>query len=195
MDVRGKADTHDCLTAIRSESRDFRRKQAVSLLEHPIIAGLVVTVIIAVSTWIWAKFFQPEIRIKTAIEQGPTNGRELGFTEPAVKITVMNVSSKDITIKDIRLMFSGAFGASVAPEAPAGRSHRALPVSLASGAEENWYVPAEKLSGLLRSLHHPPSLAGSVVDQVKLHARCIIGTGKVCKSSDFLLSTDPDSHW
>ncbi len=36
----------------------------------------------------------------TATEPGPTS-RELGFTEPAVKITVLNKSSKDVKIKGI----------------------------------------------------------------------------------------------
>ena len=121
----------------------------MSLLET-VIAGLTVVVITAVSTWIWRQLFRQEIGIMIATEQGPTS-RELGFTEPAVKITLMNKSGKEIRIKDIRLMFCGVFGVSVAPEAPAGRSHRGLPVSLASGAEEIWYIPAEQLSALLRS--------------------------------------------
>ena len=166
----------------------------MSLLEHPIIAGLIVAVIIAVSAWIWRKFFRPEIRIMTATEQGPVS-RELGFTEPTVKITVMNKSSKDIQIKDIRLMFCGFFGASVKPEAPAGRSHRRLPVSLASSAEEIWHLPAEQISGLLRSLYRPQQEGKSSMKKVKLHARCITGTGKVYKGYTFLFSTDPDSHW
>ena len=167
----------------------------MSLLEHPIVAPLIVAVIIAVSAWIWRKFFRPEIRIMTATEQGPTNRRELGFTEPAVKITIMNKSSKDITIKDIRLMFCGAFGASVALEAPSGRSHCELPVNLASGADDHWYIPAEKLSKLLRSLYHPQPRGKSSMKKVKLHARCITGTGKVYKGSPFLFPTDPGVHW
>ena len=170
----------------------------MSLLEHPIVATLVgtlaATVITAVGVWTWRKFFRPGIRIMTATEKGPI-GRELGFTEAHVKITLMNKSSKDVQIKDIRLMFCGAFGASVAPEAPAGRSHRGLPVSLAAGTDEIWYIPAERLSRLLRSLYHPPSRAKSSLKKVRLHARCITGTGNAYKSSAFLFSTDPNSHW
>ena len=75
----------------------------MSLLET-VIAGLTVVVITAVSTWIWRQLFRQEIGIMIATEQGPTS-RELGFTEPAVKITLMNKSGKEIRIKDIRLMF------------------------------------------------------------------------------------------
>ena len=159
-----------------------------------IIAGLAVAVIMAVSTWAWRKFLRPEIRIMTATEQGPTS-RELGFTETAVKITIWNQSGKDIQIKDIRLMFCGNFGAPVAQEAPPGRSHRELPVSLTSGADENWFIPAQRLSELLRSLYHPQQMVDPAMKNVKLHARCMTGTGKVYKSPSFMFSTDPNSHW
>ena len=92
-------------------------------------------------------------------------------------------------------MFCDAFGASVAPEAPAGRSHRRLPVSLAAGTDEIWYIPAEQLSSLLRSLYHPLSRAKSSLEEVKLHARCITGIEKAYKGSTFLFSTDPASRW
>ena len=90
-------------------------------------------------------------------------------------------------------MFSGAYGASVAPQAPSGRSHPELPARLDSGAEENWYIPAEKLSELLYSLHHPPSTTKPITREVKLHARCIIGSGNVYKSPAFSFSTDSGS--
>ena len=95
------------------------------LLEHPIIAaiiaGLALAVFTLVGVWLFRKVFRPEIRIVTAIEKGPTR-RNLGFTEAAVKITLTNESTKDIRIKDIRLMFCGHFGRAVAIEAPAARS-------------------------------------------------------------------------
>lgn len=158
-----------------------------------IIAGLIVASLIATISWIWRRFSQGGIRVETTQERGPIT-RELGFTESAIKITITNESEKEVRINDIRLMFCGSFGTSVAPEAPAGRFHRALPVSLASGEEENWFIPAEKLSELLRSLNHPPKLTGSVTGNLKLHARCITGSGKVCKSTSFLFSTNPDAH-
>ena len=165
----------------------------MSLLEQ-IIAGLIVVAITALSTWLWRKLFRPELHILSAIEQGPTN-RELGFTEPAVKITVVNKSSESIQIKDIRLMFSGDFGVPVLAEAPAGRSHSVLPANLTPGTEEHWYIPAEKLSDLLRSLSYLQKKSGSVTYNLKLYARCVTGTGKVYKGQTFAFSTNSNSHW
>ena len=165
----------------------------MSLLEK-IIAGLAVVVITAVGTWILRKIFRPEIRIVAATEQGPTT-RELGFTEPAVKITLTNKSGNEIRIEDVRLMFCGVFGAQVAPEALPGRSHPKLPASLASGAVDHWYVPAEQLSALLRSLHRTRGNVATEIPKVKLYARCITGTGKVYRSSSFHFSTDSNTHW
>ena len=142
--------------------------------------------------WIFRKLFRPEIRLTTAVEKGPTT-RELGFTEPAVKITLANVGSKDIQVKDIRLMFSKHFGASIAPKAPPGRSHPELPASLPTGAEESWYIPAQQLSSLLRSLCRPPSKAGTVPTAVRLYARCMTGTNRIYKGPSFSISTDPNS--
>ena len=165
----------------------------MSILES-VVAGLAIAVITAVGTWTLRRIFRPEIRIVAAIEQGPTS-RELGFTEPAVKITLTNKSGNEIRIRDIRLMFCGVFGAPVAPEAPPGRSHPELPASLASGALDHWHIPAEQLSSLLRSLHRPRHNTATAIHNLKLYARCITGTDKVYKSSSFLFSTDSDSHW
>lgn len=74
-----------------------------------------------------------------------------------------NKSSADIHIKDIRFMFSGHYGASIAPEAPPGRFHVELPASLAASAEEYCYIPAEKLSDLLRSVFRPLGRAGTAL--------------------------------
>ena len=162
----------------------------MSLLEHPIIAALIVAALVPLGTWIFLRIFRPEIRVTTAIEKGPAT-RKLGFTEPAVKITLANKSSKNIQIKDIRLMFSGHYGASIAPEAPPGRFHVELPASLAAGTEEYWYIPAEKLSNFLSSVFRPPHRAGSVPEEVRLYARCITGNGRIYKSPPFSFSTDP----
>lgn len=168
------------------------------ILEHPIIAaviaGIVLAVLVPVGIRYWQILFRPEIRISIATEQGPTS-RELGFTEPAVKITVTNKSNEDIQIKDIRLMFCGVFGASVAPNAPAGRSHRELPVSLAPGVDEHWFIPAEKLSDLLRSLHCPLKKTGTETRKVELYTRCITGTDRIYKGPSFPFPTDSSSHW
>ena len=94
----------------------------MSLLEHPLVAGLIVLFIGSLAPWIWRQFLRADIRLTATVEQGPTT-RELGFAEPAIKITISNRSTKDIAIQDVRLMFCGAFGAPVAPEAPSGRTH------------------------------------------------------------------------
>ena len=169
----------------------------MSLLEQifvGIIVGLILAAIIPLRVWLWRKFFRPELRIRTVIEQGPTS-REFGFTEPAVKITVVNKSSESIQIKDIRLIFSGDFGMSVFAKAPDGRSHHELPASLASGADDHWYIPAEKLSDFLLSLYHPPEKNGSATYNLKLYPRCITSAGKVYKGPSFSFSTDSNSHW
>ena len=165
----------------------------MAILEQ-VIAGLAVLVIAAVVAWTFRSIFRPEIRIVAATEQGPTS-REFGFTEPAVKITLTNSSGKEIRIRDIRLMFCRGFGAPVAPEAPPGRSHLELPASLASGTGGHWYIPAERLSDLLRSLQMPPKRATTETHNPKLYARCATGTDKVYRSSSFRFSTDSSSHW
>ena len=86
-----------------------------------IIAGLIVALIVGTTTWLWRRSYRAGIRVETARECGPVS-RELGFTEPAIKISVVNKGDKEVTIKNIRLMFCREFGASVAPEAPPGAS-------------------------------------------------------------------------
>ena len=159
-----------------------------------IIAGLIVSILVAFGPWLWRKLFRPEIRIMTATKQGPTS-RELGFTEPAVKITIINKSDKALQIRDIRLMFCSAFGVAVHPKAPGGFSHRQLPVCLASGASDHWYIPAEQLSAFLRGLHHLPGKAGAAMPNLKIYARCITSTDKVYKGPSFPFSTDSNSFW
>ena len=159
-----------------------------------VIGGLIIAILVPFGNWFFRMLFRPELRITTAVEKGPTT-RALGFTEPAVKVSLANVSSKDIQIKDIRLMFSRHFGASIAAEAPPGRSHPELPASLTTGAEESWYIPAQKLSSLLHSLCRPPNKGGTVPAAVRLYVRCMTGTNRIYKGPSFTISTDPNSLW
>ena len=85
----------------------------------------------------WLRLKRGGICIETILERGPVS-RQHGFTETAVKITVVNESESVVRIKDVRLMFCGPYGTAVAPTAPLGRSHPELPVNLDSGVEENW---------------------------------------------------------
>ena len=142
--------------------------------------------------WIWQRSSRGKIRVETRLERGPFT-RELGFTGSAIKISVVNESVTAITIVDIRLMFSGAYGASVPPLPPPERSHPKLPARMKSGAEGDWHIPAEKLSALLYDPYHPPSTTKPITRKVKLHARCITGSGKAYKSPAFSFSTAPDS--
>ena len=129
--------------------------------------------------------FRKAVRVETVVERGPVTRRS-GFTEPAVNITVMNESKSSIKIRDVRLMFCGDYGASVAPEAPAERSHPKLPMDLDSGTDAHWYIPAEQLYAWLSSLYQPPSTTGPTSREFTLRARCITGTGKVYRSPPFL---------
>ena len=154
-----------------------------------VIGGLILAILVPFGIWFFRTLFRPEIRITTADEKGPTT-RELGFTEPAVKITLANVSSKDIL-----LMFSKYFGTSIVSDAPPGRSHPEPPASLATGAEESWHIPAQQLSILPRSLFRPPNKARAVPTVVPLCASCMTGTNRFYKGPSFSFSTDPNSHW
>lgn len=140
------------------------------------------------------QFSRKAVRIETVLEQGPSTRRS-GFTEPVVKIIVVNESDHSIKIIDIRLIFCGEYGAPIELEAPPERFHPVLPVDLDSGTQENWYIPAEKLSSLLRLIHRPPSTTIQTSGEVRLHARCISGEGKVFKSPAFQFSLNPNSHW
>ncbi|MDE0212412.1 MAG: hypothetical protein OXJ64_21340 [Boseongicola sp.] len=111
-----------------------------------------------------------------------------------MQITVMNESDSKIKIRDVRLMFGRKYGASVAVEAPAGRCHPKLPAEIDTGAEENWYIPADRLADLLQSLHRPTSTTVLTSRKVKLYARCISGTGKVYKGRSFGFPVDYRTH-
>ena len=55
-------------------------------------------------SWIRRLLTQKGIRVEAAMEPGPITRRS-GFTEPAVKITVVNEGENPIKIRDIRLVF------------------------------------------------------------------------------------------
>lgn len=157
-----------------------------------ILGGLIAVVTLVVPSIFWLRGRRPiqnKVRIETVVEPGPCYpevSRELGFTPPAVKISVVNEGEQTIKLSDIRIMFSGEYGCPVVTEAPPGRQHPKLPSDLNPGTVEHWYINAEYLAGLLLSLHRPPSTTVSRSRKVKLHARCISGTGKVYKSPSFL---------
>ena len=142
---------------------------------------------------IWRRIMRRTVRIKTMVERGPIS-REFGITEPAVKITVVNETQHPVIVVDIRLMFCGDYGASIAPNAPTGRSHPTLPENLESGSSKEWYIPAEQLSCLMDSLHRPVSTTVQKSRKVRLRPRCISATGRVFKGSAFQYPVDPNCH-
>ena len=162
------------------------------LLFSLLVAGAaVVTVILGAPQLI--KLVRRRVRVRVTWKRGPVS-RKQGFMGAAVEIAVVNKSESAVEIRDIRLMFCGAFGASVAREAPPGFSHPELPKSLDSGKGETWYIPAEKLSALLCSLYRPQSLTKAVKRKVTLRARCITSAERVYRSPAFQFSTDVNSH-
>lgn len=166
----------------------------MSLLDNPIIEAVIAGLILSALIPLVRRILRPEIRVRAAIEKGPVIPA-LGFTEPAVRITLANRSGKDIQIRDVRLMFCGHFGASIDPKAPPGRTHPKLPASLPAGSEEHWYIPAEMLSGLLASLHRPRQEPEFASTKIKLYARCMTGANRCYRSPPFSFSTDRNSHW
>ena len=166
----------------------------MSVFEHPVVASIIAAAFLGLAGLLWKKYFRHDIRILSVVEKGPTS-REFGFTEPAVKITIYNKTSRDIVVVDIRLMFCGNFGESVVFPAPEGRSHRDLPATLRAGSEEHWYVPAEQLSDHFLRLYRPRNQAANQTGNLRLYARCLTGTGKVYQGSLLLFSTDARSHW
>ena len=95
----------------------------MSLLEHPIIACAHSGRPGPIGHLDFLRIFRPEIRVTTAIEKalppanwglGTCRKGHVGEQEPV----------RTLHIKDIRFMFSGHYGASIAPEAPPGRFPR-----------------------------------------------------------------------
>lgn len=144
--------------------------------------------------WFRQRMSGPTVRIEAILEQGPVS-RQLGFTEPAIKLTVRNETPSAIRVRDIRVMFCRNFGAPVAAEAPPGRVHPKLPTRLKSGTETDWYIPAEKLSSLLQAIHFSSTRTGGNPSRVVLRPRCTTGTGKTYSGNRLAFSKDANSHW
>ena len=112
------------------------------ILEQIGSSASIISLLAGGANWIRQRLTQGGIRIETAVEQGPIT-RQSGFTEPAVKITVVNEGAHPVKIRDVRLMLCRDYGAPVAAEAPPERFHAELPFDLQPGTDESWYVPAE----------------------------------------------------
>lgn len=135
-----------------------------------------------------------KVQVVVEFERGPVT-TETGFTEAALKTTVINKGKVDVYIEDIRAMFCLKFGLPVLPEAPLLRKHDKLPSTLKSRSKGIWYFPAEKLSTVLRDLHRPSMRSGVVVKSTRVHVRCETSSGKVYVSLPTEFSMDPNSHF
>ena len=123
------------------------------------------------------RFIFKSVNIETHEERGPTTRKE-GFTESSVKVSVKNNTGHQLSIVDVRLMFSGSHGFPVLPEAPSLRKHPALPATLNTGESIAWHFPAEKMARFLTDVSLPPAEQKPLV---KLRPRVTVATGKVYK--------------
>ena len=141
----------------------------------------------------WNGAWRMGLRISVVgIENGPTT-RSLGFTEPALRVTLSNTGKRAVRVTDLRLMFSGPFGLPVPPEAPDGRSHPKVPVRISTAEELVWYFPAQATSRMLNALFMPSRRTGH--DVVTVYVRCRFGSGAVCVSRLVRFPTDQEVHW
>ena len=141
----------------------------------------------------WNGAWRTGLRVSlVGIESGPTT-RALGFTEPALRISVSNTGKRAVRVTDLRLMFSEPFGIPVLPAAPSGRSHPKLPVRIPTAEELVWYFPAQATSRSLNALFMPSRRTGHRV--VAVYVRCRFSSGAVCVSRLVRFPTDQEAHW
>ena len=131
------------------------------------------------------------VSIESQEEPGPTT-REHGFTESSVKVTVKNDSGQQLSIVDVRLMFTRSHGFPVLPEAPPLRSHSPLPAILDTGASISWHFPSEKMA---RFLHDVSLGTADKTRLARLRPRITTAAGKTYKGGAFDFSLDVNSHW
>ena len=141
----------------------------------------------------WNGACRTGLRISVAgVESGPTTPA-LGFTEPALRVSVSNTGKRTVRVTDLRLMFSEPFGLPVLPEAPGGRSHPKLPVRIPTAEEVVWYFPAQAASRSLNELFMPSHRTGHRV--VAVYVRCCFSSGAVGVSRLVRIPTDQETHW
>lgn len=92
------------------------------------------------------------IRIRTTTEPGPTSV-QYGFTETAIKVTVVNKGTTKVEIHDVRLQIDKKFGVSLPKEAPVPRQHATLPRAIEVGLSETWYFGTERTSKNIKTLY------------------------------------------
>ena len=131
------------------------------------------------------------VSIEAKEEPGPTS-REHVFTENSIKVTIKNDSGIQISIEDIRLMFSRNHGFPVLPQAPTGRDHLSLPAPLDSGRSLTWHFPAERMASFLDNLSTKSAASRGVAN---LRPRVTTTTGRTYKGRKFTFSLNVNSHW
>ncbi len=142
---------------------------------------------------IWNGAWRTGLRVSVAgVESGPIT-RALGFTEPALRVTVSNTGKGAVRVTDLRLMFSEPFGIPVLPEAPGGRSHPKLPVRIPTAEELVWYFPAQATSKTLNALFMPSRRTGHAT--VPVYVSCRTSSGAICVSRLVRFPTDQQAHW
>jgi len=135
------------------------------------------------------------LRVRVGKRRVPATYQK-GFMGAEVEVSVTNTSRRPIVVRDVRLMFSSAYGAPVESSVLGEQSDPSLPATLDPGAQRHWYVRGEKLSQLLTFLFHPPKKAtGNEATAVAMYARCLTGAGRIGMSPTFEFPTDVNAHW
>ena len=127
------------------------------------------------------------IRIRTAIEPGPISW-EHGFTETAIKVTVVNNSPIPVEIHDIRLKIDNKYGVSLSKAAPSPRQHPHLPQAINAGLSETWYFGTERASRNIMTLY--PGIG----ETCTLRARVETVAGDVYLGEKFEFYTDINAY-
>ena len=128
------------------------------------------------------------IRIRTEIEPGPTS-RQYGFTETAIKVTVVNNSPIAAEIHDIRLMIDKKYGVSLPKDAPVPRHHATLPQAIEPGLSNTWYFGTERTSSRIKTLY--PGIGETCM----LRARVETVAGKVYRGDKFEFFTGINAYF
>ena len=156
-----------------------------------VLVGAALSVLFTLIAAKLIRFLSRGVSIEATEEQGPTNW-EHGFTENSIKVTIRNGSGEQISIGEIRLMFTRKHGFPVLPKAPTGGENPTLPATLDSGRSMSWHFPTERMAHLLKDL----SLDSySKTGVGKLQPRFSTTTGRSYKGRRFSFSLDVNAHW
>ena len=128
------------------------------------------------------------IRIRTEIGPSPTSW-QYGFTETAIKVTVVNTSPIAAEIHDIRLMIDKKYGVSLPKDAPVPRHHATLPQAIQAGLSDTWYFGTERTSSRIKTLY--PGIGETCM----LRARVETVAGKVYRGKKLEFFTGINAYF